>query len=172
MKRKIVAFDQDQVGDWRAVLACGHRQHVRHNPPLANRPWVLTEAGRNQFLGYALNCKLCEEDGAVQGPFNMLLTEELVTTALKEVIDPELGINIVDLGLIYDLQIDDEGHINIVMTLTTPGCPMHASFKRDIEETLWRTLPELQGVSVDLVWSPPWTPDLITPEGRAELGFY
>jgi hypothetical protein len=65
MKQKIVSFDQDEVGDWRAILVCGHRQHVRHNPPLVNRLWVQTEAGRSRFLGYELDCKLCDEEGAV-----------------------------------------------------------------------------------------------------------
>lgn len=106
------------------------------------------------------------------GNFGILVTEELVYTALKEVIDPELGLNIVDLGLIYDLEIEDDGHIKVVMTLTTPGCPMHASFKDEIEATLWRSLPGLQGVTVELVWQPPWSPAMITAEGRAELGLY
>ena len=61
MERTIIGFDQDELGDWRAILACGHRQHVRHNPPLVNRPWVLTEEGRARFLGVALNCKACNE---------------------------------------------------------------------------------------------------------------
>lgn len=62
MKQKIVAFEQDEDGHWRAVLTCGHQQHVRHNPPLVSRPWVQTEAGRNQFLGYELNCKQCDDE--------------------------------------------------------------------------------------------------------------
>ncbi|MBK7217261.1 MAG: DUF3565 domain-containing protein [Candidatus Promineofilum sp.] len=61
MERAIVGFDQDELGDWRAILACGHRQHVRHNPPLVERPWVLTEEGRSRFLGVALECKACDE---------------------------------------------------------------------------------------------------------------
>ncbi|MDT8306183.1 MAG: DUF3565 domain-containing protein [Anaerolineae bacterium] len=61
MKQPITGFHQDEVGDWVAELACGHGQHVRHNPPLANRSWVLTRAGRQQFLGYELYCKLCDE---------------------------------------------------------------------------------------------------------------
>lgn len=61
MKQSIIAFEQDEVGDWRAILACGHRQHVRHNPPLVTRPWVKTAEGRAQFLGYKLVCKLCAE---------------------------------------------------------------------------------------------------------------
>lgn len=61
MQRAIVGFDQDELGDWRAILACGHRQHVRHNPPLVSRPWVLREEGRQQFLGAVLDCKACDE---------------------------------------------------------------------------------------------------------------
>lgn len=61
MERVIIGFDQDELGDWRAILACGHRQHVRHNPPLVNRPWVLTEEGRGRFLGAVLACKACDE---------------------------------------------------------------------------------------------------------------
>lgn len=64
MKQPIVGFHQDEIGDWVADLACGHAQHVRHKPPLAHRPWVLTPAGRQQFLGYELECKLCD---AVRG---------------------------------------------------------------------------------------------------------
>ncbi len=104
--------------------------------------------------------------------FDTMITDELVYAALHEVIDPELGINIVDLGLVYGVDIGDDGHIAIDLTLTTPGCPLHASFRQDIEETLWRSIPGLQGVSVELVWSPPWTPDLISDQGRAELGLY
>jgi metal-sulfur cluster biosynthetic enzyme len=102
-------------------------------------------------------------------PFSFLVTEERVYEALREVIDPELGINIVDLGLIYGVEAGD-GNVHITMTLTTPGCPMHASFRDDIERTLWRVLPGLRQIAVDLVWQPPWSPAMLTPEGRAELG--
>lgn len=61
MEQVIVGFDQDELGDWRAILACGHRQHVRHNPPFVNRPWVLTEDGRRRFLGARLECVACDE---------------------------------------------------------------------------------------------------------------
>ena len=61
MERPIVGYDQDELGDWRAILACGHRQHVRHNPPFVNRPWVLTEEGRRRFLGAPLECVACDE---------------------------------------------------------------------------------------------------------------
>lgn len=62
MKQKITAFDQDDEQHWRAVLSCGHRQHVRHDPPLTNRPWVLTEAGRASYIGLELDCKRCDEE--------------------------------------------------------------------------------------------------------------
>lgn len=108
----------------------------------------------------------------VQNTLNALVTEGLVYTALKQVIDPELGINVVDLGLIYDVHIGDDGSIGIEMTLTTPGCPLHASFREAIEEALWLSLPDITDVTVELVWDPPWTPEKISSEGLAELGLY
>lgn len=60
MLRSIIGWQQDEVGDWVAVLACGHGQHVRHVPPLAERAWVLTAEGRARFLGYELNCVRCD----------------------------------------------------------------------------------------------------------------
>ena len=62
MKRKITDYDQDEYGDWRAELECGHYQHVRHNPPLVTREWVLTAEGRAARLGFLLNCKRCDEE--------------------------------------------------------------------------------------------------------------
>ena len=66
MKRRIIAFDTDEQGDWRAVLECGHFQHVRHNPPLNTRSWVLTEVGRASRIGFELDCKHCDEAGPPQ----------------------------------------------------------------------------------------------------------
>jgi hypothetical protein len=60
VKRRIETFDQDDAGHWRAVLSCGHRQHVRHDPPLVSRPWVLSVEGRASRIGQALNCKVCD----------------------------------------------------------------------------------------------------------------
>lgn len=64
MQQPIIGYHQDEEGDWVADLACGHGQHVRHQPPFINRPWVLTVAGREQRLGTYLNCKKCEEPTA------------------------------------------------------------------------------------------------------------
>ncbi len=98
MQRVIVGFDQDELGDWRAILACGHRQHVRHNPPFVNRPWVLTEEGRNRFLGAPLECKACDEgepvgDGAVSaGALEVCydrFREELHSYLLRAITEPD-----------------------------------------------------------------------------------
>jgi hypothetical protein len=62
MQRAIVGFDRDEVGDWVALLECGHRQHVRHRPPWQERPWVLTPEGREGRLGTSLNCVVCDEE--------------------------------------------------------------------------------------------------------------
>jgi hypothetical protein len=64
MNQPITGYHQDEYGDWVADLACGHGQHVRHQPPMTNRPWVLIEAGRRQHLGEMLNCKKCEEEAS------------------------------------------------------------------------------------------------------------
>ena len=62
MKQKIVDFDKDDENHWRAILDCGHRQHVRHDPPMTVRPWVLSEEGRTSRLGFELDCKHCDEE--------------------------------------------------------------------------------------------------------------
>jgi metal-sulfur cluster biosynthetic enzyme len=100
----------------------------------------------------------------------IFISEEMIYAAIKEVIDPELGINIVDLGLIYSVEIEEDGRIEIIMTLTTPGCPLHASFAQEIERVLWQSIPDLRGVYIELVWEPPWNPTMISPDGREALG--
>jgi hypothetical protein len=68
MKRKIIGYEKDEQGDWRAELECRHYQHVRHSPPLVTREWVLTEEGRASRLGFELNCKRCDEEASDQNP--------------------------------------------------------------------------------------------------------
>jgi metal-sulfur cluster biosynthetic enzyme len=98
------------------------------------------------------------------------VSEELVRAALQDVIDPELGVNIVDLGLVYGVGVADDGQIDVTMTLTTPGCPLHASFAEEIERALRRSIPDLSGVSVALVWEPRWSPMMISDVGMEQLG--
>jgi metal-sulfur cluster biosynthetic enzyme len=99
----------------------------------------------------------------------MCLTHETVIERLKEVYDPELGVNVVDLGLIYRMDIKN-GHIFIEMTLTTPGCPLHDTIVNGVKAAL-SSLPSVESVEVEVVWDPPWTPEKISPEGREWLGF-
>lgn len=96
-------------------------------------------------------------------------TGEDVLAALCQVDDPELGINLVDLGLIYGVEIE-EGKVQIDMTLTTPGCPMHSFIARQA----WNAINNLAGVTdtaVRIVWEPRWTPDRLCPAARAQLGW-
>ena len=90
--------------------------------------------------------------------------------ALKNVLDPELGINIVDLGLVYDVKIDDEA-VHITYTLTTMGCPIGPL----IEEQMARMLADVPGVErvdAEMVLRPPWSPEMMSEEARAALGFF
>jgi len=93
---------------------------------------------------------------------------EAVRNILYQVIDPELGCNIVDLGLIYDIVIND-GKVTVKMTLTTKGCPMHESIANGVQLAVLN-LDGVQEVSVEMVWDPPWHPRLMSDFARAHLG--
>ncbi|TXK32814.1 metal-sulfur cluster assembly factor [Pontibacter qinzhouensis] len=94
-------------------------------------------------------------------------TGEQVFETLKYIIDPEVGINIVDLGLIYKVSLQEKV-LTVELTLTTPGCPMGSTIITAVEQILSNRFPELQ-VQVELVWSPPWSTDMISEEGMREL---
>jgi metal-sulfur cluster biosynthetic enzyme len=97
-----------------------------------------------------------------------MIDEHTVREALREVIDPELGCNIVDLGLLYAITLDGTT-VTVQMTLTTPGCPMQESLAWGVQSALLK-LDGVEEVEVELVWDPPWSPDRMTAEGRARLG--
>ena len=99
----------------------------------------------------------------------MAVTKEKVMVALKAVMDPEIGLGVVSLGLVYDVNIFEEGDVKIKMTMTTPGCPLVGMITEDAKNVL-ETLEGVKSVDVELVWDPPWTPDMIEPEVRARLG--
>ena len=95
-----------------------------------------------------------------------------VLDALYEVYDPELGVNVVDLGLVYAVEIEEEGQrVTVKMTLTTPGCPLHDSLTAAVDEAVRSAGLEVEEVAVELVWEPRWTPNFITEVGRRELGW-
>ena len=96
------------------------------------------------------------------------LNEELIYTVLRTCHDPEIPLNIVDLGLIYGVQIDND-RVNVTMTLTTQGCGMGGYISRDAQEKIL-SLPGVSEATVEVVWEPPWTPERISPVGRKTLG--
>lgn len=98
-------------------------------------------------------------------------TRSSIYEALHEVYDPELGINVVDLGLVYAIDITEEGFVTLTMTLTTPGCPMHESLAEGVGAALG-AIPGLTGGEIRLVWDPAWTPERMTEEGKRQLGFF
>jgi len=98
-----------------------------------------------------------------------MLTVELVRKALKGVKDPELGLNVVDIGLIYDVKVSDAGEVHITMSLTSPGCPSGPEIIGDVKQVVG-DLEGVSGVEVELVWEPYWTPDRMDPRVRAFLG--
>ena len=96
-------------------------------------------------------------------------TVETIRKALRTVRDPELNLNVVDLGLIYDVTIDDEANVRVTMTLTSPGCPAGPEITQDVRDTV-QNLDGVEAVDVAIVWEPYWTPDRIDPRVRAFLG--
>jgi metal-sulfur cluster biosynthetic enzyme len=96
-------------------------------------------------------------------------TSEVARKALRAVKDPELGLNIIDIGLVYDVEVDEGGAVHVRMTLTSPGCPAGAEIMDDVRQTIL-DLEGVMSVEVELVWEPYWTPDRMDPRIRAFLG--
>lgn len=99
------------------------------------------------------------------------VTKDEVITALKGVYDPEIPVNIYDLGLIYDVIINDDGHVDVKMTLTTPGCPVAQTFPGTVEQAV-NQVEGVRDCTVELVWEPPWTNERMTEAARLELGIF
>ena len=106
-------------------------------------------------------------DAALRLPDELI--EEEAWEQLRGVYDPELGVNLVDLGLVYRVEVKG-GEVSVAMTLTTPGCPMSGSMPDAVERAM-RLIPGVSRVAVDLVWEPRWEPEMMTERGRHELGW-
>ena len=89
---------------------------------------------------------------------------------MQEVIDPEVGVNVFDLGLIYEVWVGG-GTVRVKMTMTTPACPMGSYLTDNVREILLRRFPSIEEVEVELVWDPPWEPDMISDEAKRQLGW-
>ena len=132
---------------------------------VGNRPGLFRIAGKD---GDALGQAVLATGTAAEGPFEV----EKVWEQLRNCYDPEIPVNIVDLGLIYSLDVSDEEkgkRVSVKMTLTAPGCGMGPSLAADAEQRML-TVPGVSHANVELVWDPPWSPALISPAGRERLG--
>ncbi len=95
--------------------------------------------------------------------------KENIMGALELVIDPELGIDIVNLGLVYDLDLDEEGNLTVTMTLTAMGCPLAGTIVEQVKRSV-EDLPEVKSTEVNIVWNPPWNKDMMSRYAKIALG--
>ncbi|MDI6863919.1 MULTISPECIES: metal-sulfur cluster assembly factor [Pseudothermotoga] len=98
-----------------------------------------------------------------------MITKEKVLEALKQVIDFEIGLDIVNLGLVYDVAIDNENNVTVTMTMTTPACPLAGLILQDAEDKV-RQIEGVKDVKINLTFDPPWTPDRMSEEIRKKFG--
>ncbi|MEZ4736775.1 MAG: metal-sulfur cluster assembly factor [Caldilineaceae bacterium] len=99
-------------------------------------------------------------------------SEEIYTVLKQQVKDPELMMNIVDLGLVYGVEVTENNTAEVTMTLTSPGCPAGPQIITDVQRSTHNAFPELDEVNVHLTWSPFWTPDLMSDDAKDELGIF
>lgn len=105
------------------------------------------------------------------GKEKSMITKEQVMEALKNCYDPEIPINIVDMGLVYDVQVNnDEGRVDVKMTLTGQGCPAHATMSEDARMRILTSVEGVKDVNVEVVWEPPWHPRMMSAEAKKQLG--
>lgn len=97
------------------------------------------------------------------------MTEEDILNKLREVIDPELEINLVDLGLVYEVK-ENKGNVTVVMTLTTPGCPLMGMFEEEIKKRI-KQIKGVKKIKVELTFDPPWTPEKMSKEAKKKLNW-
>lgn len=90
----------------------------------------------------------------------------------KNVHDPEIGLNIVDLGLIYDIDVKEGKVVDVKMTLTSPGCPVGPQLIGGVQTYVNRAFPDLDAINVHVVWTPMWTPEMMSQEAKDQLGFF
>lgn len=96
--------------------------------------------------------------------------EKKVIEVLKTCFDPEIPVNIFELGLIYEINIDDESNVHLKMTLTSPACPVAGSLPPEVENKV-KNIPDVKSARVELVWNPPWDKDMMSEAAKLDLGF-
>ncbi|TRD11312.1 SUF system Fe-S cluster assembly protein [Erythrobacter insulae] len=128
-------------------------------------PDVSAQPRKRDYLDGFVNQQPAE--GAVGGAGSDL--QAAVVEALKEIFDPEIPVNIYDLGLIYGVEVDDQADATVTMTLTTPHCPVAETMPGEVELRA-SSVPGIRDAEVNLVWDPPWSPEKMSDEARLELG--
>jgi FeS assembly SUF system protein len=144
-----------------------------HHVPLT----VLPSSGKVQQLrqevaedkGAAPDAKPPEQPKPPQTPRQREI-EIKVLGVLRTIYDPEIPVNIYDLGLIYDVKVDESGAVKVKMTLTAPACPVAGSLPGEVEAKI-EAIPEVRSADVELVWDPPWTKDRMSESAMLDLGF-
>jgi FeS assembly SUF system protein len=134
-------------------------EETGERPPLPERP-----RARDYLDGFLNQAPAATDAGAPGGDLY-----EAVIASLREIYDPEIPVNIYDLGLIYGLDIDADNHAVVTMTLTTPHCPVAESMPGEVELRVG-AVPGVGSAEVNLVWDPPWDPQKMSDEAKLELG--
>jgi len=147
-----------------AVLSKPPRARVSDAVEEEETPRESFERKRDYLEGFLAAKPQAAHQGEPGGPLY-----EAVVEALKDIYDPEIPVNIYDLGLIYGVDATEDGDVSVTMTLTTPHCPVAESMPGEVELRIG-TVPGVRDAEVNLVWDPPWGPDKMTDEARLELG--
>ena len=119
---------------------------------------------------HTLKSELLEGKPLIKPSSTNHILYEKVVLALKTVFDPEIPVNIYDLGLIYTIELDEKNNVNIYMTLTAAGCPVADEMPGWVADAI-KTIEEIKKIHVEMVWEPMWGMDMMSDEARLELGF-
>ena len=98
------------------------------------------------------------------------VTRQRVVEALRTVLDPEVGINVVDLGLVYDIEVG-ERRVRVAMTMTSQACPLNSYFHQTAESAIRKQVPEVAGIDISMVWQPEWNPEMMSQDARRMMGW-
>ncbi|WP_456444188.1 metal-sulfur cluster assembly factor [Thermococcus sp.] len=162
-ERFIKSIEVDDKGNVTVTLA-------KDTPDIDNVLIKLhSEIGKLEGVGLITINREREEKTTVNE--NVQLTEDIIWEKLKDVVDPEIGVDVVNLGLIYELKLRPDNTVYVKMTLTTPGCPMTMWILRAVEDKILE-IPGVKDAEIELTFDPPWTPDRISPEYKKKLGLY
>jgi metal-sulfur cluster biosynthetic enzyme len=138
--------------------------------PSASRTWWLSAERREPLSLFHSEFPDVPAHTGLERTMSTAPTAEAIRKAIRAVKDPELNLNIIDIGLVYEVDVDESGSVHVQMTLTSPGCPAGAEIIADVKRVVG-DMEGVQSVEVELVWDPYWTPEKMDPRVRTFLGF-